>query len=144
MLPSGLRMQELELGDQGDRPVTQGQTVRISYVARLDDGSECARGEASFRLGNATPVCDALHEGVEGMRVGDVRRLRAPAYMRRGKALDAAPSDDVIEYHVQLTGAVHHMQIVTVSRDTDPLQTLWDFSKRSILSVLGSGSKKKP
>jgi hypothetical protein len=124
VLPNGVRMQVLERSSHDDRPVTHGQTVRIAYVARLDDGSECARAEASFRLGQGT-VCEALDQGVIGMCVGDMRRLRASGFLRRGPALAAAPADEVIEYQVQLTGAVHHMQIVTFPPkpgSDDPLQ----------------------
>lgn len=143
VLPNGVRMQLLERSQHDDRPVTHGQTVRIAYVARLDDGTECARAEASFRLGQGT-VCEALDQGVLGMCVGDVRRLRASGYLRRGPALAAAPAGEMIEYEVQLTGAVHHMQITVIPKpgSDDPLQMLWDFSRRSIQSVFGG--KKSP
>ena len=68
--------------------------MRFKYVARLDDGSEVARGEPSIRVGSGA-VCEALSTGVVGMRVGDVRRLRAAPTMQRGKALAAAPSHAV-------------------------------------------------
>jgi len=144
VLPNSVRMQVLEHSDHDDRPVTHGQTVRIAYVARLDDGKECARAEASFRLGQGT-VCEALEQGVVGMCVGDVRRLRASGYLRRGPALAAAPAGEMIEYQVQLTGAVHHMQIITIPRagSDDPLQAIWDFSRRSILSVFGGNKPPK-
>lgn len=142
LLPNGVRMQVLERSTHDERPVTQGQTVRIAYVVRLDDGTECARAQASFRLGRGA-VCEALDQGVVGMCVGDVRRLRASGYMRRGPALAAAPEGEILEYEVQLTGAVHHMEIVTIPKpgSDDPLQMMWEFSRRSLMSVI---SGKKP
>merc|ERR1712228_633491 len=133
MLPSGLQMQELSKGDQGDLPVTEKQTVRVDYVAKLDDGSVVHRGTSSWKLGSAA-VCAALDEGVIGMCVGDRRRLRAPPFFRRGTAVAHAPDGEAIEYDLQLTGAVHHMQLVVMEPvgSDDPLQMLWEFSKRSL------------
>jgi len=143
-LPNGVRMQQLERGDFDERKVTRGQTVRIAYVARLDDGTECAREEKSFRLGRSA-VCEALDEGVVGMCVGDVRRLRASGYARRGRALADAPPGEMLEYEVRLTGAVFHMTIVTIPKpgSDDPLLMMWDFLRRSVPSVFGKPPKPK-
>lgn len=124
VLGSGLQQRQVSYGDQDDEPVDDGQTVRIDYVARLQDGTEVTRGTASFKIGTAGRICDALDQGVRGMRVGDRRQLRAPPHLHRGPALDAAPQHATIEYDVQLTGSVHHMKIVTLDPpgSDDPLQ----------------------
>ena len=123
-LGSGLQQRQVSYGDQDDEPVHEGQTVRIGYTARLEDGTVVTRNTASFKIGSAGRICDALDEGVRGMRVGDRRLLRAPQYLNRGPALDAAPQHAIIEYEVQLTGSVHHMKIVTLDPpgSDDPLQ----------------------
>lgn len=123
-LRSGLRQRQVSFGDQEDEPVEEGQTVRINYTARLQDGAEVARGTASFKIGSSSRICDALDDGVRGMRVGDRRELSAPPYLRRGPALDAAPQHATIEYEIQLSGSVHHMKIVTIDPpgSDDPLQ----------------------
>lgn len=146
LMPSGLRVLEVSRGEQGDFPVKDSQTVRVTYAVRLDDGVEVLRRSgASYKLGSGN-VCEALTEGVMGMRVGDRRRLRAPPALRRSdEVAAAAPSDEIIEYEVQLTGAVHHMDIVTLDEggNDDPLQALWDAGKRSVLAVFGGGSSSK-
>ena len=119
-------------GDQGDPPVEKGQTVRIDYVASLDDGAEVARATASFRIGQGQ-VCEAIDVGIDGMRVGDRRRIRSPPFMRRSNAIEASvPQGEQVEYNVLLTGAVHHMQIVTIDKPgfDDPLTMVWEFGKR--------------
>jgi len=143
-LPNGVRMQHIPSGDQGDEPVVVGQTVRVDYVARLDDGSIAAHGTSSWKIGSSA-VCEALDEGVVGMCVGDRRRMRAPPGLRRGAALAKAPAGEFIEYEVHMTGAVHHMQVVTVERpgSDDPLQMMWEFSKKSLIKVFGKGTSSK-
>ena len=96
-------------GNQGDEPVGDNQTIRVTYTARLEDDTELISNRvASFKVGTssqvlpaATPphiahaaaalllpheqlpvacfaqICQALDEGVRGMRVGD-RRCAPP------------------------------------------------------------------
>jgi hypothetical protein len=140
---SGLRVRRMSSGDQDDVRAKRGQTVRVAYCARLDDGTEIARATTSFRLGSGA-VCEALDDGVAGMCVGDRRRLRAPPGLRRGKAIDA-PANEIIEYDVQLTGMVQHMRIVALEEpgSDDPLQAMWDFSKKQLSKLTGSATAKE-
>ena len=122
--------------------------MRIEYVAKLDDGSEVARRTASFKVGRGS-MCAAIEEGVCGMSVGDRRRLRAPPWMARGPAVQDAPAHEIIEYDIHLTGAVHHMRVVTLKppEAEDPLQQVWDFGKNMLGSVLSTASttfRRKP
>ena len=144
LMPSGLRVLEVSKGERGDFPVKDNQTVRVTYAVRLDDGVEVIRRSGlSYKIGNGS-VCEALSEGVLGMRVGDRRRLRAPPSLRRSaEVATASPADEIIEYEVQLTGAVHHMEIITLDEpgSDDPLQELWDAGKRSIRAIFGGGDR---
>ena len=114
----------------------------------LDDGSELVTGlVASFRVGGGG-VCAVIDEGVTGMRVGDRRKLRAPPNLPRGRALDAAPLGEVIEYDVTLTGAVHHMNMVTLDQkpgSDDPIEALVETARRalSFLQDDGGGEQRR-
>lgn len=106
-----------------NKPVEDGQIVRVSYVARKalggEDGFEAGEtletGTMSFRVGDCKAL-GALDEGVPGMRVGDMRRIRAPhtmAYGTEGKPPKIGPFESVI-FDVTLTGCVHQMHIETL------------------------------
>jgi hypothetical protein len=147
LLPSGLRVRHVKSGELGDDPVDVGQTVRVQYSARLEDGREVvSKLVASFRVGGGG-VCAAIDDGVVGMRVGDRRRVRAPPNLPRGRALAEAPLGEMLEYDMTLTGAVHHMNMVTLDQygSDDPIEQLVDYTKRA-LSFLNSdgGGKPKP
>ena len=130
-LPSGVRVRDETLGEQGDPPVGNGQTVRVDYAVYLADGTELKRASTSFKVGGGA-VCEALEAGVVGMRVGDCRWVRAPLGMRHSAAIGPVPPGEALEYRVILTGAVHHMQIITLEKQgiDDPLQMAWDFGQR--------------
>ena len=90
MLPSGTRWCELRAGgSEYEDAVEEGQTVRIDYACRLDDGTRLAGGTASFRLGKKSgAVCHALDEVVLGMRLGDMRTSSgAPGGLYRASCL---------------------------------------------------------
>ena len=84
-------------------------------------------------------MCAALDEVAEGMRLGDTRRVRAPPNSARGRKLDGAPPNEILEYDVTLTGVVQHMRIMTLEeRDPvaeDPLLALVEFGKRQTSSL---------
>jgi len=151
MLPSGTRWCELRAGgnESAEGTVEDGQVVRIDYVCRLDDGSRVAGGSASFRLGKRSGVvCHAIEEVVPGMGLGDTRRCRAPPASTRGHALASAPSSEILEYDVTLTGFVRHMKIVTLDEDDrasgsdDPLDALVSFGRRSFSAFARAMSRR--
>lgn len=129
---SGLRIRLLKETQQvswrGNDPVEESQVVRVEYTARAVNAAADAHGgddagavvesrEVSFRCGSGR-VMAALDRGVIGMRVGDVRRIRAPhtlAYGREGKPPHLQPFSEVI-FDVTLTGAVHHLHIEVLDR----------------------------
>jgi len=143
MLPSGLaRWASLKDADVDAFRVKAGHVVRVKYVARLDDGSELAKGILSFRIGSRSGgVCAALEEVCDGMRLGDTRRVRASPQSRRGKALASAPAGEMLEYDVTVTGAVAQRTIMTIedeaSEGANPLSFMADLGKRTVMSLYG-------
>lgn len=91
MLPSGqARWTLLKAAEPDAFQVKEGHVVRMQYVARLDDGRECAKGTLSYRIGSRSDgVCAAVEEASEGMRLGDTRRVRAAPQSRRSKMCES-------------------------------------------------------
>lgn len=143
MLPSGLvRWTPLKSGEPDAFQVKRGHVVRLKYVARLDDGSELSKGTLSFRLGNNSDgVCAAVDEACTGMRLGDSRRVRAAPGSRRSKALALAPTGEMLEYDLTLTGVVAQRTIMTIedqaSEGINPFNLLADLGKRSVAALYG-------
>ncbi|HSH70256.1 MAG TPA: FKBP-type peptidyl-prolyl cis-trans isomerase [Deferrisomatales bacterium] len=111
--PSGLRYQELAVGDGPE--AKPGQRVSVHYTGWLDNAGEKGqkfdssldRGKPfQFPLG-AGRVIRGWDEGVAGMRVGGRRQLRIPAalgYGSRGAGRAIPPNADLI-FDVELLGA---------------------------------------
>lgn len=77
---SGLQIEEVRVGD-GD-VATAGQFIRVHYAGWLTGGFKStpvviATSRSSFPLG-ARNVIAGWDEGVQGMRVGGVRKLTIP------------------------------------------------------------------
>jgi peptidylprolyl isomerase len=75
------------------RQAKQGDTVRIHYTGTLDDGtrfdSSVDREPFQFTLGEQS-VIPGFETGVEGMQVGEKKKIRIPvedAYGQRNEAL---------------------------------------------------------
>jgi hypothetical protein len=104
-----------------NKPCEAGQVVRVNFVTRKATGGSDGfgagedaldSGRMDFRLGSGKAF-GAFEEGVPGMRVGDVRRIRAPhtmAYGVKGKPPAISPFEEVV-FDVTLTGCVHQMHI---------------------------------
>jgi FKBP-type peptidyl-prolyl cis-trans isomerase len=102
---SGLGIVEMTVGKGAEaRP---GQQVTVNYVGRLTDGREFdstrARGPFEFELG-ASMVIPGWDEGIEGMRVGGVRKLIIPPALGYGAAgrPPQIPPNAVLEFEVEL------------------------------------------
>jgi FKBP-type peptidyl-prolyl cis-trans isomerase FkpA len=104
--PSGLIYDDITVGS-GDAPAI-GQTVSVHYTGWLTDGtkfdSSKDRNEPfEFPLG-AGYVIRGWDEGVQGMRVGGVRKLTIPpelGYGARG-AGGVIPPNATLEFEVEL------------------------------------------
>ena len=103
---SGLQIEEIKLGD-GDSAAT-GQFVSVHYTGWLTDGSKFDsskdRNEPfDFPLGQRNVIA-GWDEGVQGMRVGGVRKLTIPpqlGYGARG-AGGVIPPNATLVFEVEL------------------------------------------
>lgn len=85
---SGLQIEDIECGE-GDEAVT-GQLVSVHYVGTLEDGTQFDssrdRGEPfQFPLGGGQ-VIQGWDEGVQGMKIGGLRKLTIPPELGYGQA----------------------------------------------------------
>jgi FKBP-type peptidyl-prolyl cis-trans isomerase FkpA len=103
---SGLQYEDIKLGE-GD-PATAGKTVAVHYTGWLTDGkkfdSSKDRGQPfEFPLGGGR-VIKGWDEGVQGMKVGGVRKLTIPASLGYGSrgAGGVIPPDATLVFEVEL------------------------------------------
>jgi FKBP-type peptidyl-prolyl cis-trans isomerase FkpA len=107
---SGLSIEEIRVGD-GDTAAS-GQLVSVHYTGWLADGvkfdSSRDRDEPiEFPLGQRH-VIDGWDEGVQGMRVGGVRKLTIPPHLGYGArgAGGVIPPNAVLVFEIELLGIV--------------------------------------
>jgi peptidylprolyl isomerase len=107
-LPSGLAYEDLKPGT--GTVVGPGQTATVHYVGTLEDGTKFdsswdRRRPLTFRVG-AGQVIAGWDEGVVGMRVGQIRRLRIPPNLAYGAAGSppTIPPNATLWFEVELLG----------------------------------------
>ena len=106
ILPSGLRITELEVGTGAE--AVAGQTVEVHYRGTLENGKQFDasydRGKPfTFPLGRGQ-VIKGWDEGVQGMKVGGKRKLVIPpelGYGTRG-AGGVIPPNATLIFEVEL------------------------------------------
>ncbi len=90
VLPSGLKIEDLEIGN-GEEAVA-GKMVSVHYTGRLTDGKKFdssydhpGKKPFTFKLGGGM-VIEGWDQGLVGMRVGGKRRLTIPPKLAYGES----------------------------------------------------------
>ena len=97
---SGLYYQDIETGE--GEPATSGNAVEVAYTGWLSDGTQFDSGSLTFTLG-AGRVVAGFDEGVQGMRVGGVRRIVIPPALGYGsQARGAIPPDSILVFRIEV------------------------------------------
>jgi FKBP-type peptidyl-prolyl cis-trans isomerase FkpA len=110
---SGLQYDDLTVGDGAEAKAGQHVTVHYTGWLRNDDGTQGAKFDSSkdrndpfrFSLGGGQ-VIRGWDEGVQGMKIGGLRRLTIPAslgYGARG-AGGVIPPNATLIFDVELLG----------------------------------------
>ena len=106
--PSGLSYKDIKVGD-GPSP-TKGQTVTVHYTGWLDnaertrfDSSKLHNKPFSFPLGEGHVIA-GWDEGVQGMKIGGVRKLIIPPALGYGEegAVGVIPPNATLIFEVEL------------------------------------------
>ncbi|KAL0464658.1 UNVERIFIED_CONTAM: Peptidyl-prolyl cis-trans isomerase FKBP43 [Sesamum latifolium] len=110
-LSNGLIIEELASGPPGGKVAAPGKKVKIYYTGMLKEtghvfDSNVGKTAFKFRLGDEEFI-DGWNVGIEGMHVGDKRRLIIPPSMGFGDqgAEDNVPPNSWLIYNVELVGA---------------------------------------
>ena len=105
---SGLQYVDLVIGEGPE--VRRGDTVRVHYIGRLDDGtvfdSSRPRGQPfAFPVGRGK-VIRGWDEGVVGMQIGGKRKLVIPSKLAYGKSGfgNVIPPNSTLTFEIELLG----------------------------------------
>ncbi|XP_076945843.1 peptidyl-prolyl cis-trans isomerase FKBP53-like [Bidens hawaiensis] len=107
-LSNGLVIEELVTGEPKGKVAAAGKKVKVQYVVKLKDNGQVVSSNGDtphkFRLGDKE-VIEGLNVGLEGMRVGDKRRLTIPPSMSLGYKGDGEniPPNSWLVYDVEMT-----------------------------------------
>ncbi|MDE2980320.1 MAG: FKBP-type peptidyl-prolyl cis-trans isomerase [Gemmatimonadota bacterium] len=97
---SGLYYEDIAPGS--GEPAASGQSVRVAYTGWLTNGTQFDSGEFAFLLG-AGQVVPGFDEGVQGMRVGGIRRIIIPpelGYGNRGSG--PVPPNAIMIFRIEV------------------------------------------
>jgi FK506-binding nuclear protein len=104
---NGFEIHDVKMGQPDGRVAKAGKRVSMRYVGRLAKGGKVfdsnTKGKPfAFRLG-VGEVIKGWDRGVEGMRVGDKRKLVIPPQMAYGtQKLPGIPPNSTLEFDVEL------------------------------------------
>ncbi|EES10880.1 peptidyl-prolyl cis-trans isomerase FKBP53 isoform X2 [Sorghum bicolor] len=103
---NGMIIQEVEMGKPDGKKATRGKKVSVRYIGKLKNGtifdSNVSGRPFEFRLG-VGQVISGWDVGVNGMRVGDKRRLTIPPSMGYGsKRVGQIPQNSTLIFDVEL------------------------------------------
>ena len=105
-LRGGVQVEDLVVGDGA--VAERGTTVQVGYTGFLNRGDAFQRGEvATFRVGQRRVIA-GLEYGVEGMRVGGMRRVHVPPHL--GYAEDGVPG--IIPANAKLLFEVELLRVI--------------------------------
>ena len=104
--PNGFEIHELKQGKASGKVAKAGKQVTMKYVGRLTNGKvfDQTKGKSTFkfRLG-VGEVIKGWDRGVEGMRVGDSRKLVCPPSMAYGSSRTGPiPPNSTLVFEVEL------------------------------------------
>ncbi|KAL2536504.1 peptidyl-prolyl cis-trans isomerase FKBP43-like [Forsythia ovata] len=108
-LSSGLIIEEVAKGEPGGKIAAPGKKVTVYYSAMLKESghifdSNFGKAPYKFRLGDED-IIDGWNIGINGMRVGDKRRLVIPPSMGYGiQGGENVPPNSWLVYEVELAG----------------------------------------
>ncbi|CAI9104640.1 OLC1v1003352C1 [Oldenlandia corymbosa var. corymbosa] len=110
-LTNGLVIEELTSGNQDGKAATLGRKVKVYYTGRLKESgrvidSNIGKAPYKFRLGDEE-VIGGWNVGIEGMRVGDKRRLTVPPSLGYGEQGNGenVPPNSWLEFDIELVRA---------------------------------------
>lgn len=103
---NGMMIQEVEMGKPDGKKASRGKKVSVRYIGKLKNGtifdSNVNGRPFEFRLG-VGQVISGWDVGVNGMRVGDKRRLTIPPSMGYGsKRVGQIPQNSTLIFDVEL------------------------------------------
>jgi FK506-binding nuclear protein len=103
---NGFEVEDVKMGSATGKLAKPGKTVLVRYVGRLKNGTvfDQTKGKATFkfRLG-VGEVIKGWDRGVEGMRVGDKRKLIIPPVMGYGSSKTGPiPPNSELHFDVEL------------------------------------------
>ena len=97
---SGLYYEDVKPGT--GEPAASGQSVRVAYAGWLTDGTQFDSGEFSFVLGTGE-VVPGFDEGVQGMRVGGIRRIIIPPELGYGsRGSGPVPPNAIMIFRIEV------------------------------------------
>jgi hypothetical protein len=88
-------------------PISRGHWALVHYIVDVDgqqlDSSHDGK-PLSFKLGESSELIEGMHLGVEGMRVGERRRVVVPPKLGyRGKKVPGVPPEANLVFLIELT-----------------------------------------
>jgi FK506-binding nuclear protein len=103
---NGFEIEDVKLGSATGKVAKAGKKVVVKYVGRLKNGTifDQTKGNKTFtfRLG-VGEVIKGWDRGVDGMRVGDVRKLTIPPQMGYGSSRTGPiPANSTLLFNVEL------------------------------------------
>ncbi|KAL6650786.1 hypothetical protein ACP70R_009711 [Stipagrostis hirtigluma subsp. patula] len=104
--PNGLKIEEIAYGKPDGKKAANGKKVSVRYIGKLKNGkifdSNVSGRPFEFRLGIGE-VIKGWDIGVNGMRIGDKRRITVPPSMGYGnKRMGPIPQNSTLIFDVEL------------------------------------------